>query len=159
MPKMRSFMLLFIIPALSGCGEVLTKDEIIANQRNISYVLRGQCYSDYIYKYQMYNGYPYKKRDYDTAFAVFQDSINGAEFQACGFATAVDVKNGYIVTDAPSDDIENVAIARCEADKLEKNINSKTPCTIFARGSTILWKHNQDIGLQSGSNKAKGRWY
>jgi len=144
---------------LVGCGEVLTKEEIIANQTNVFGILRDKCYSEYVYKYQMYNGYPYKNRHYDTAFAFFQDSINGTAFQACGFATAVDVKNGYIVTDAPSDDIENVAIARCEANKLEQNINSKKPCTLFARGSTILWKNTEDIGLQSGSNKAKGRWY
>jgi len=144
---------------LVGCGEVQTKDEIIANQRNISYILKDQCYLDYIYKYQMYNGYPYKNRNFHTVFALFQDSINGAELQACGFANLVDVKNGYLIQDAPFDDVENVAIAKCEANKLEKNISSKTPCMIFARGTSLVWRHHEDIGLQSGSNKARIHWY
>jgi hypothetical protein len=164
MLNMRPFILLFIIPALYSCGEVQTKDEISANQTKLSYIFHvaSRCYYEYINNYQRINGYPYKNRDFDTAFAFASDtSFNGSEFHFCGFASPLDVKNGYIVSDAPFDDIANVAIARCEANKeeVEKSITFKAPCKILARGTSIVWEQFEDIGLQSGSNKAKGRWY
>lgn len=81
------------------------------------------------------------------AFALSLEK-DGSQF--CGKATGLELNDPYCLKDChPTwEQIEALALARCEAEKKSRNITNTNSCKIYARNNEIIWN-----GSQSGDIK------
>jgi hypothetical protein len=130
--NMKILTSVILLTTLAGCASAPPNLEKEARQ-----TLKGNCLTLFLnpsYQYiSMVNG--------RTAFAL-ADSPEG---QICGAANNHDLQDGLFINLPPIDRLEALAIERCER---AKSFNNKTPCKLYARGTTIVWGKSSSSGLK-----------
>lgn len=106
--------------------------------------LTGECYQ--MFATSAPNSYQHYARVGQVAFALASDGPGLP--QACGRASDRwnDLPNGFIFSNTPMDQLEAVAIARCEQFRVQMGI--KSPCRTFARNNDIVWGRAMSKGMQ-----------
>lgn len=135
--------LLFLIGAIflvSGCAAPSQVREKAAT------ILGPHCYA-YFTSTDIIAGYQRHAQTHGKlALAYAQDYPGGPE--VCEGASMTQLTDGYFTNKTTMEDVKNAAIANCEKNKINYNINVKAPCKIFAEGNEIVWDKSEDIKLQ-----------
>lgn len=124
---------------LSGCAVPPDVD------RQAQMYLVGDCYQ--MFTTSAPTGYQHYARVGQVAFALASDGPGLP--QACGKASDRwnDLPNGFILLNTPMDQLEAVAIARCEQFRSQMG-TIKSPCRTFARNNDIVWGRAMSKGMQ-----------
>lgn len=124
---------------ISGCAAPPDVDE--QAQR----FLTGECYE--MFTSGALNSYQHYARVGNVAFALASDGPGSP--QACGRASDRwnDLPSGFIFSNTPMDQLEAVAIARCEQIRFQLG-TVKSPCRTFARNNDIVWGRAISKGMQ-----------
>ena len=77
--------------------------------------------------------------------AVFALAVNGST-QYCGWSSPADeaARTGLLLPNS-NEQIEVMAIARCEAVKPE---SVSAPCRVYARNNNIVWRSDASVGME-----------
>jgi len=107
--------------------------------------LVGDCYK--MFTSSAPAGYQHSERLGRVAFALASDGPGLP--QACGAASDRwnDLPSGFIFSNTPMDQLEAVAIARCDQFRAQMG-NIRSPCRTFARNNDIVWGRAMSKGMQ-----------
>jgi hypothetical protein len=140
MNRLNIFLILFV--CLTGCSASLAVKE------KAQQTLNGECYE--LFTKSGIGTYQQCSNALANVRCAFALSIEKNNSQFCGYATRMELNDGLCLKDCTAtwEQIEALALTRCEAMKKSHNSTNTNACKVFARNNEIIWN-----GSQSGDIK------